>query len=79
MASSRDVGCRRVLDPAWLWPRPTNAVPIRPLAQELPYASGAALKKKKERKKLGKLSMRLDTRIRKKNLYLVLLEQIFGL
>ena len=37
----------------WLWYRPTAAAPIRPLAWELPYASGSALKrqKRKERKK----------------------------
>ena len=29
----------------WLWYRPLVAAPIRPLAQELPYASGAALKR----------------------------------
>ena len=38
------------LNPAllWLWCRPTAAAPIRPLAWELPYASGAALKSKKK-------------------------------
>ena len=36
------------LDPAllWLWLRPTAAAPIRALAQEIPYATGTALKKK---------------------------------
>ena len=33
----------------WLWHRPVAATLIRPLAQELPYAAGAALKKKKKR------------------------------
>ena len=32
-------------DPAWLWRRPAATAPIRPLAWELPYAVGAALKK----------------------------------
>ena len=34
-------------DPAllWLWRKPAAAAPIRPLAWELPYAVGAALKK----------------------------------
>ena len=38
-----------VKDPAllWLWRRRTAAAPIPPLAWELPYAAGAALKKKK--------------------------------
>ena len=36
----------------WLWYRPTATAPIRLLAWELPYATGAALKSKnKERKK----------------------------
>ena len=34
-----------------LWCRPTAAAPIRPLAQELLYATGAAVKRKKEKKK----------------------------
>jgi len=29
----------------WLWRRPAAAAPIRPLAQELPYAAGVALKR----------------------------------
>ena len=37
-------------DPAllWLWCRPAAAALIRPLAWELLYATGAALKRKKE-------------------------------
>ena len=31
----------------WLWPRPAAAAPIQPLAWERPYATGAAVKKKK--------------------------------
>ena len=30
----------------WLWHRPAPVVPIPPLAWELPYVAGAALKKK---------------------------------
>ena len=33
-----------VKDPALLWHRPAATAPIRPLAQELPYAAGTALK-----------------------------------
>ena len=46
------VGCRCVLDPAlpWLWHRPVAIAPNRPLTWELPYAMGAALKRKKKRK-----------------------------
>ena len=35
--------------PLWLWCRLTAAASIRPLAWELPYATGAALKKKKKK------------------------------
>lgn len=37
--------------PLWLWCRLTAAASIRPLAWELPYATGAALKKKKRKEK----------------------------
>jgi len=52
-------GCRRGSDLAllWLWRRPVAIALIRPLAWEPPYATGAVLKKtkdkKKEKKKLG--------------------------
>ena len=36
----------------FLWPRLAVAVPIQPLAWELPYAVGGALKKKKKKKVL---------------------------
>ena len=47
------VGHRHDSDPAllWLWYRPAAAAPIRPLAWELAYATGAAIEKKKKRKK----------------------------
>ena len=40
------VGCRHGLDPAllWLWPRLAAVALIRPLAWELTYAVGVALK-----------------------------------
>ena len=38
----------------WLWCRPAAVALIRPLAWELPYAIGAALKRKKEKKKKKK-------------------------
>ena len=43
------VGHRRGLDLAllWLWHRPAAVAPIRPLSWEPPYATGAALKKRK--------------------------------
>ena len=47
------VGHRLDLDLAllWLWRRPAATVPIRPLAWELPYATGVALKSQKKREK----------------------------
>ena len=46
MAVSCGVGCRCGLDLSllWLWHRPAATALIRPLAWELPYALGAALK-----------------------------------
>ena len=46
-------GCRRSSDPAlaWLWCRLAAAALIQPLAWELPYASGAAIKRKTKTKK----------------------------
>ena len=39
-------------DPAllWLWCRPVAAAMIQPLAWELPYAEGTALKRKRKKK-----------------------------
>ena len=43
------VGHTRGSDPElWLWCRPAAAALIRPLAWELPYATGVALKRKKK-------------------------------
>ena len=51
---SCDVGLRCSLDPMllwlWLWCRLVAVAPIRPLAWELAYATGVALKKKKKKK-----------------------------
>ena len=44
---SCDVGHRHGSDPALLWHRPVAVAPIRPLAWELSYTTGAALKNKK--------------------------------
>ena len=42
------VGCRHGLDPVllWVWCRPADVALIHPLAWELPYAAGVALKHK---------------------------------
>ena len=49
---SFDVGRRHSSNPAllWLWCRPADVAPIRPLAWEPPYAAGAALKRQKNKK-----------------------------
>ena len=46
-------GHRRGSDPVllWLWHRSAASALIQPLAQELPYAAGAALKSKKKKKR----------------------------
>ena len=48
IATSHGVGHRCHLDLVlpWLWCRPAAAGLIRPLAWELPYAAGAAIKRK---------------------------------
>ena len=50
------VGCRHGSDPRllWLWYRPAAVALIRPLAWELPYAVGAALKRQKGKIKKDK-------------------------
>ena len=50
---SYGVGRRRGLDPMWLWLWlwPVATASIRPLAWELPYAMGLALKTNKQKKK----------------------------
>ena len=49
---SGGVGRRRGSDATllWLWGRPEAAAPIRPLAWEPPYTTGAALEKIKKKK-----------------------------
>ena len=44
------IDCRHGLDPVllWVWYRPEAVALIQPLAQELSYATGAALKRKKK-------------------------------
>ena len=56
------VGRRGVSDPAllWLWCRPADTAPIQPLAWEFPYASGAALKRPKKKKKKKIAVLKLD-------------------
>ena len=59
MAELCGIDHRHGLDPMWLWRRMATAALIQPLAQELPYASGVALKKKNKKKKEGTLLMQL--------------------
>ena len=42
----------------WLWCRPAAVAQIRPPAWELPYAEGAALKRKKKKEKKEKHKIR---------------------
>ena len=50
---SCDIGRRRGSDLMllWLWRRPKDTAPIRPLSWESPYAAKAALEKAKSQKK----------------------------
>ena len=60
IAVSCGVGRRWVSDLAllWLWCRPETVALIRPQAWEPPYASDAALKRQKKRKKTQELTKR---------------------
>ena len=59
---SRGIGHRCGSDPAllWLWPRPAAAVSIPPLAWELSYTTGAALKGKKKKAVMYKLYVNIN-------------------
>ena len=59
------VDCRHSLDVAmlWLWHRLAGAAPIRPLAWELPYVTGVALKKNNNIKRPEKIGQRLENDI----------------
>ena len=65
------VGHRHGSDPAllWWWCRPAPTAPIRPLAWEPPYATGAAqeMAKKKDKKKKKKKKERERERERERN------------
>ena len=55
---SYGAGLRHGLDPVWLrmWHRLAAAAPVQPLAWELPYATGATLKKKRQKKRADDLN-----------------------
>ena len=57
VATSCSVGSRGDSDLAllWLWCRPTATAPFQPLAWELPYAMGVALKRQEDRQKGTKI------------------------
>ena len=58
VAAGCSVGCQQGSDPVlWLWHRLTAASLIQPLAQELPYATGEALKRKKIKIKLHNVAI----------------------
>ena len=50
---------------AWLWCRSAAVAPIGPLAWELPYAAGAALKRKKRKEKKKKKKIRWSQHVQK--------------
>ena len=62
------VGCRHGSDLAllWLWHRPGATALIGPLAWEVPYAAGAALRRQKTKKKKKKKKRKKEKRKRKK-------------
>ena len=66
VAASCSVGHRCSLDPGllWLWHRPAALIPIQLLAWELPYAAGAALKRK-----MGWGGQKLQTATSTKKIY----------
>ena len=49
----------------WLWHRLVATAPIKPLAWEPPYATGAALKKTKDKKKITLNVNRLNSLIQR--------------
>ena len=51
LSCGADHRCGSDLALLWLWHRPAATAPIRPLSWEHPYATGAALKGKKDKKK----------------------------
>ena len=55
------VGHRRGSDPAllWLWCGPAAVALFGPLAWELPYVAGVALKAKKKKKKKGTAKVKI--------------------
>ena len=57
------IGCRRGSDLAlpWLWRRSTAVAPIRPLAWEPPYATGATLKRQKKKKSTNEPTYKIGT------------------
>ena len=59
VAMSGDVGhsCCSDLALLWLWCRPAAAAPIQPLAWELPYDTGASLKRKKKKDNNSKIAI----------------------
>ena len=68
MAVSCGVGRRRGSDPTllWLWRRPEATAPIRPLAWEPPYATGAAQKMAKKQKQTKKPSKKTQKNKKRK-------------
>ena len=64
IAMNCGVGHRRGLDLIllWLWCRAAAVALIRPLAWELPYAAGAALKSKRKKKRASQVRVTRKSR-----------------
>ena len=60
----------------WLWYRPVATAPMRPLAWEPPYASGAALEKTKRQSKTKKPLLQMTLFPWWKDLEIIILGQI---
>ena len=69
------VGCRHSWDPVllWLWRRPAAVAQIQPLAWELLYAVGMALKNKKQNKTKQKKKSKTNKQKKKVPLSLALM------
>ena len=67
IAVSCGIGHRCGLDPKslWLWLWPAAAAPIQPLAWELPYTTGVALKESKKKNKKQKHKKKQKTKQKK--------------
>ena len=71
------VGCRRGSDPTllWLWHRLAATAPIRPLAWETPYATGAAQEIAKRQNKKTKTKKQIKRKNNKNHMIISIDEE----